>query len=56
MTAIMENREWVYQNGVLVEQEADVKATINNTYKVGISKDKLNELFTSIVSMIGVKS
>lgn len=54
MTAIMENREWVYENGVLVEKE--VKGLINKEYKAGFTQNQANELFSKIVNLIGAKS
>ena len=55
VTALMESREWVYQNGVLVEATDDMKATINKQYKAGFSDKQSLALFEDLVRLIGEK-
>lgn len=49
MTAIMENREWVYENGVLIEKEKEVKALINENARKNVDVAKT---FSKILNMI----
>lgn len=49
MTAIMENREWVYENGVLINKEDAVKKLINEDTRKNID---VNETFIKILNMI----
>ncbi len=51
-TAIMENREWVYENGLLIEKETDLKDIINTGIR---DKKHLNEIFQDIIKTIGAQ-
>ena len=55
VTALMESREWVYQNGVLVEATDAMKDTINKQYKAGFSNKQSLALFEDLVRLIGEK-
>ncbi len=56
VTALMENREWVYQNGVLIEQEAEIKRAINKVYERGnVDNSKLLSLFQTIITKMESK-
>ena len=55
VTALIESREWVYQNGVLVEATDDMKDTINKQYKAGFSNQQSLALFEDLVRLIGEK-
>lgn len=49
MNAVMEGKEWVYANGVLVEKEKDIKKIINESVRKNIN---INEQFIKIIDMI----
>jgi hypothetical protein len=53
LTNLMEGKEWAWANGVLVEQEADIKANINNLAKTGKLNEKtMVDVFNLILSKI----
>lgn len=49
VTAVMENREWVYEDGFLVAKEQDIKKLINEQARKGRAID---ETFKKIVNII----
>ena len=50
MTAIMESREWVFENGVLVEREKEMKKMINEEAGKK-SKADYTRIFRQIIEM-----
>ena len=52
VNAIMEGREWIFENGKLIEQESAVKNLINKTSKGGLTEEKLLFLFDKTIEMM----
>lgn len=50
VTAIMESKDWVFENGIL--RESEVKAGINNMAKGGITAAKLKLVFESVIDTL----
>ena len=56
LTGIMENREWVYANGLLVEMEYPIKEKINKmAANKQLTKENMATLFESLFREIRVK-
>lgn len=52
LTNLMENKEWVWQDGMLVEREVEVKKEINEAARTGkLDQAKMVELFEKFVAM-----
>lgn len=49
VNAVMENREWVYEEGVLIEREKQIKALINENVR---HKEDTRKTFNQILSII----
>jgi hypothetical protein len=55
VTNLMENKEWVWENGKLIEREVEVKNIINTTSKKGkLNEENLIKIFEYILSQIKV--
>ena len=52
VTAIMEGKEWIFENGLIIEQESSVKNLINKTSKGGLTEEKLLFLFDKTIEML----
>lgn len=52
VTGLMENKEWAWDNGRLVEIESSVKKSINEVAKTGLNESKLLTLYEKILSSI----
>ena len=53
VTAVMENKEWVWENGNLIEREVEIKQIINNQCKQGgLTEEKLIGLFQKILTLV----
>lgn len=55
VTNLMENKEWAWQNGKLIELESEIKEMINNTSKnklLSNEPDKLISLFERILKLV----
>ncbi len=53
VTAIMENKEWVWENGVLLEKESEIKENINKLSRYNkLTDEKLLEVFQQILKLI----
>jgi len=50
VTSLMENKEWVWQNGILVEHEKQIKDNINTESKRGLNEKKLLDIFNDILN------
>lgn len=50
VTAIMENKEWVFENGIL--KESETQAFVDKIAKGGITPDKLKMVFEEVVKTI----
>ena len=50
VTAIMESKDWVFENGIL--RESEVKRDINNMAKGGITAAKLKLVFESVIDTL----
>lgn len=50
LTNLMENKEWVWENGVLVEREAEIKQAVN-TYTRQCKPEALIELFERLTKL-----
>lgn len=53
VTALMESKSWVYENGVL--KEAETKKFVDNVSKGGITPEKLKMVFEAVVDNITTK-
>lgn len=51
VTALMENKEWVYQNGILQEKESEIKHFVNSTAKGGLTAEKLLDIFVKVSNL-----
>lgn len=52
LTNLMENKEWVWENGLLVEREVEIKKEINDAARNGqLNEAKMIELFQKLVKM-----
>lgn len=47
VTAIMESKEWVFKNGVLVEE--DIKDSINKAASSGLTSEKMKQIFEQCI-------
>lgn len=57
LTGLMENKEWVWQDGLLVEREVEVKEEINEAARTGkLNPEKMVELFEKFVAMTSKSS
>lgn len=53
LTNLMENKEWVYANGVLYEKEYEIKKTVNNLAKTKkLNDENMTKLFNLIMEQI----
>jgi hypothetical protein len=52
VTAIMENKEWAWCNGKLVEKECKVKSHVNQQSVKGLNEDRLLKIFNYILNEI----
>lgn len=52
VTGLMENKEWAWDNGRLVEIEPEIKKSINEAARTGLDESKLFELYEKILSSI----
>ena len=52
VTGLMEGREWIYENGKIVEQESNIKNLINKTSKGGLTEEKLLFIFDKTIEMM----
>jgi hypothetical protein len=53
VTNIMENKEWVWENGKLIEREVEIKNIINKTAKKGkLNEENLIKIFEYILSQV----
>lgn len=50
VTAIMESKDWIFENGIL--RESEVKRDINNMAKGGITAAKLKLVFESVIDTL----
>lgn len=50
---LMENKEWIWENGQLIEKEKEIKETINNLSKTKkLNEENLHKLFSYIIKNI----
>lgn len=52
VTGLMENKEWAWDNGRLIEIESQVKNQINSAARNELNEEKLIELYNKILSSI----
>lgn len=53
LTNLMEGKEWVWANGILLEKEREIKGMVNNLAKKRqLNEENLNRLFNHILSKI----
>lgn len=53
VSALMENKEWVWEGGNLVEREVEIKQTINTLSRTGkLTEDQLVRVFHTILTSI----
>lgn len=52
ITALMENREWVWENGNLVQHEIGIKKYINNESKKKLTEADLLKVFQEILKLV----
>lgn len=53
VNALMENRDWVWENGRLIEKEIEVKDTINTLSRNGkLTEEELTRIFKQILTLI----
>lgn len=53
LTNLMENKEWVYANGVLVERESEIKNAVNTMARTKtLTEENMQTLFTLIMGTI----
>ena len=50
VTSFMEQKDWVFQSEKLIQNQAQVKQLINNTYKTSITDTQLKQLFETIIN------
>lgn len=56
LTALMENKEWVWENGLLVEREKEIKEEVNKIARAGRLDEQMVDLFKYLIKMnSGVK-
>ena len=51
LTALMENKEWVWQNGFLVEREKEIKTEVNTLAKNGKLNENMVQLFQYLIKL-----
>lgn len=51
LTNLMENKEWVWEDGLLVEKEKEIKKEINIIAKQGMSGEALADLFERLTHL-----
>lgn len=51
LTNLMENKEWVWENGLLVEKEREIKDQVNKIAKSGMSPESLIQLFERLTQL-----
>lgn len=52
LTNLMENKQWVWENGLLVEQELSIKETVNKLARVGqLNEANMRLLFKDILNI-----
>lgn len=51
LTALMENREWVWENGLLVEREKEIKQEVNTLAKTGKLDESMVQLFQYLIKL-----
>lgn len=53
VTAIMESREWVWENGNLIEREMEIKQTINNLSRNGkLNEESILAVFQKVLTLV----
>jgi hypothetical protein len=52
VTALMESKEWVWENGHLIEQENEIKRNINKVSRTGLNEEKLLDIFKNVIKRI----
>jgi hypothetical protein len=53
LTNLMEGKEWVWANGILIEQEVEIKNAVNNLAKKNqLNEENMVKLFNYILSQI----
>lgn len=53
VSALMENKEWVWENGNLVEREVEIKQTINNLSRIGkLNEEQLLTVFQKVLTLV----
>lgn len=56
LTNLMENKEWVYANGVLYEKEYEIKKQVNNLAKTKkLNQENMTRLFNLIMEQVSSK-
>lgn len=52
LTNLMEGKEWVWENGLLVEREAEVREMVNSAARTGsLNEAKMIELFHALIKL-----
>lgn len=51
LTNLMENKQWVWENGILVEKEQEIKDEVNELARTGKLNEKMIELFEKLIAM-----
>jgi len=51
LTALMENKEWVWENGLLVEHEKEIKTEVNTLAKNGKLNESMIQLFQHLIKL-----
>jgi hypothetical protein len=49
---LMENREWAWENGKLIEREEMVKGIINSSYRAKVDEKMLVEMFQKLLNLV----
>jgi hypothetical protein len=52
VTALMESKEWVWENGQIIEQEYEIKQEVNKVARTGLNEEKLLTIFKSVLNRI----
>lgn len=58
LTNLMENKEWVWENGLLVEREREIKETVNKLAKANqLNEENMVKLFQALIKQsLGAKN
>lgn len=52
LTNLMEGKEWVWENGLLMEREVEIRAKVNNAARTGqLNESKMIELFQELIKL-----